>query len=194
MKALQKLLSGGINFVRLPGGKLPERHLDGAGVDCYVRAIIDPTQNEPKNRHMRKTVATLRRRDSDLIPDEYRDLYAKHMRGMVGDISWALGHNEVAYLGLGFNVEIPRSFAGYINLRGSIAIQSITAEQFPIDYGFDGEPFIMIRNHGYNPFHIHAGMRICQLVIMPVWSGRVIEAKRIKHNGRRSRTNGTAGK
>ncbi len=69
---------------------------------------------------------------------------------------------------LGFGVELPAGFAGYIFPRSSLSAKGIICELPPIDAGYTGEIHAIITNNGRTTFQINKGDRIGQLVIMPV--------------------------
>lgn len=69
---------------------------------------------------------------------------------------------------LGFGVELPDGYVGYIFPRSSLSIKGIICELPPIDSGYRGEIHAIITNHSANTFRINEGDRIGQLVILPV--------------------------
>lgn len=75
---------------------------------------------------------------------------------------------QVLKIPLGFGVEIPVGYAGYIFPRSSLSSKGIVCELPPIDSGYRGEIHAVISNIGTIPYDITEGDRIGQLVIMPV--------------------------
>lgn len=75
---------------------------------------------------------------------------------------------QVLKIPLGFGVEIPVGYAGYIFPRSSLSSKGIVCELPPIDSGYRGEIHAVISNVGNIPYDIAEGDRIGQLVIMPV--------------------------
>lgn len=75
---------------------------------------------------------------------------------------------QVLKIPLGFGVEIPAGYAGYIFPRSSLSSKGIVCELPPIDSGYRGEIHAVISNVGKIPYDITEGDRIGQLVIMPV--------------------------
>ena len=75
---------------------------------------------------------------------------------------------EVLKIPLGFGLEIPDGYAGYIFPRSSLSAKGIVCELPPIDSGYRGEVHAIVSNVGYGRYDIAAGDRIGQLVIMPV--------------------------
>lgn len=177
---LLSTLTLAVKFAVLPGGKLPTKHPDrpgDAGLDCYVRAVVDPTKSsEPGN--IRKTV-------NDFSTDRI----------------YRLSPGNSVSLGLGFNVEIPFGMAGFIYPRGSSVINKESPHirhlqvlnTNPIDHGFTGEPWVELRNEGCNTIYIHLHDKLVQLVIVPVWCGRIVEVSKICGGARGNGSNGSTG-
>ena len=69
---------------------------------------------------------------------------------------------------LGFGVEIPDGYVGYVFPRSSLSAKGIVCELPPIDSGYRGEIHAVISNVSDTPHQITEGERIGQLVIMPV--------------------------
>lgn len=69
---------------------------------------------------------------------------------------------------LGFGVEIPDGYAGWIFPRGSLSVAGVVCELPPIDSGYTGEVHAVLSNVSKRAYRINAGDRIGQLVIMPV--------------------------
>lgn len=70
-------------------------------------------------------------------------------------------------ISLGFGVEIPDGFVGFIFPRSSLSSRGITCELPPIDSGYRGEIHAVITNHTSEAFYVNPGLRIGQLVILP---------------------------
>lgn len=75
---------------------------------------------------------------------------------------------QVLKLPLGFGVEIPDGYVGYIFPRSSLSARGIVCELPPIDSGYRGEIHAVVSNVGGDGYDIKQGDRIGQLVIMPV--------------------------
>lgn len=80
------------------------------------------------------------------------------------DIVIETGKNVIP---LGFNVEIPPGFAGFLYPRSSVMGNNTSYPVAPIDSDYTGEFNLVIYNPG-DPFILKQGTRLCQLVIMPV--------------------------
>lgn len=199
MKALQlarKLVSP-VKFVVLPGGKLPERKHDGdAGVSCYTRAIII-ARPDPKNPNMRETWwdFTLKGQPYHKALHDGESRFGTDSKGH----HYRLLPGESVSIGLGFNVEIPLGLGGFLEPRGSVIVKKgqrihlRVLNTNPVDSGFTGEPWAEIRNDGREVFNIYHYSALVQLVIKPVWIGKIQQVKRIKAGTRGNGSNGSTG-
>lgn len=75
---------------------------------------------------------------------------------------------QVAKIPLGFGVEVPDGYAGYIFPRSSMAAKGIVCELPPVDSGYRGEIHAIISNVGNETQEIPENTRIGQLIVMPV--------------------------
>lgn len=68
----------------------------------------------------------------------------------------------------GVHVELPPETAGlFVSKSGLMMRHDITATGL-IDEGFSGEILVKLFNHGREDYHVRAGDKIGQLVVMPV--------------------------
>jgi dUTP pyrophosphatase len=71
----------------------------------------------------------------------------------------------------GLVVEIPRGFQGEIRPRSGLALShGVTVLNAPgtIDSDYRGEVRVLLINHGMEPFTVSRGLRIAQLLFVPV--------------------------
>jgi dUTP pyrophosphatase len=88
----------------------------------------------------------------------------------------------------GFCIEIPLGYFGYILPRSSLIKRengNMVVMASPIDAGYRGQIFTMVRNNGDHPLIIDMGQRVSQMVILPhatidgfVWSTYLPESNR----------------
>lgn len=190
--AIPKILLQGISFVLIPGGKLPVRNHNGmdAGLDCFTRAIIDLKEIDQKNPRQRSVITDLTEKTL-ISKDRY---YLEHIGEDEEGTFWGLKEGESVSIGLGFNVKIPFGMAGFLFPRGSTAMKQLEIlSTNPIDHGFDGEPWLELKNGGYGTFKIRRNMRLVQLVIMPVWYGKIKQVKHFNGGARGHNSNGSTG-
>ena len=69
---------------------------------------------------------------------------------------------------LGFGLDLPAGFGAFIYPRSSQSKRGINCGLSPLDPGYTGEMHALIHNCGHEAYHIHAGDRIGQLVVLPV--------------------------
>jgi dUTP diphosphatase len=83
-----------------------------------------------------------------------------------------LGPGERALVGTGLTVAIPNGHAGYVQPRSGLAARhGITVLNTPglVDAGYRGELKVVLLNTDRSePFVVEPGMRIAQLVVVPV--------------------------
>ena len=83
-----------------------------------------------------------------------------------------LGPGERALVGTGLAVAIPEGYAGFVQPRSGLAAKhGISVVNAPglVDSGYRGELRVVLLNTDLaEPFVVEAGMRIAQLVVLPV--------------------------
>lgn len=75
---------------------------------------------------------------------------------------------EIAKVPLGFGIEVPDGYAGYVFPRSSMAVKGLVCELPPVDSGYRGEIHAIISNVSNEAHTISKDTRIGQLVITPV--------------------------
>ena len=75
---------------------------------------------------------------------------------------------EIAKIPLGFGIEVPDGFAGYVFPRSSMAAKGLVCELPPVDSGYRGEIHAIISNVSNQEQVIRKGTRVGQLVITPI--------------------------
>lgn len=105
------------------------------------------------------------------VPEKHRP-HRMHANDAGADVympyNLILNPGEIAKIPLGFGIEVPDGFAGYIFPRTSMAVQGLVCELPPIDSGYNGEIHAIVSNISSNPYKLMEGSRIGQLVILPV--------------------------
>ncbi len=96
----------------------------------------------------------------------------------------------------GIAIALPKGYEAQIRSRSGLAIKyGITCLNSPgtIDSDYRGEIFIILINHGQNPFIIKRGMRIAQLILthydIITWN----EVKKLDHTNRGEKGLGSTG-
>jgi dUTP pyrophosphatase len=82
-----------------------------------------------------------------------------------------LGPGERVVVGTGLAVAIPDGYAGFVQPRSGLAARhGIGVVNSPglVDSGYRGEVRVVLLNTARQPFVVEPGMRIAQLVVLPV--------------------------
>ncbi|HUK95263.1 MAG TPA: dUTP diphosphatase [Gaiellaceae bacterium] len=99
-----------------------------------------------------------------------------------------LGPGERAVVGTGLAVAIPERFAGFVQPRSGLAARhglSVVNAPGLIDSGYRGEIRVVLLNTDRNePFVVEAGMRIAQLVVLPVPELELVEIEELPDSER----------
>ena len=99
-----------------------------------------------------------------------------------------LGPGERATVGTGLAVAIPEGYAGFVQPRSGLASRhGITIVNAPglVDSGYRGELRVVLLNtDAAEPFLVEPGMRIAQLVVMPVTSSEPVAVDELPESER----------
>jgi len=88
----------------------------------------------------------------------------------------------------GFSIAIPSGYEGQIRPRSGLAMKGISIPNTPgtIDPDYRGEVSVLLINHGSQDFRVTRGMRVAQLVVLPVPRIEWQEVKELPSTGRGS--------
>jgi dUTP pyrophosphatase len=107
-----------------------------------------------------------------------------------------VGPGERAVIPTGLAVEIPEGYGGFVLPRSGLAARNgITLLNAPglIDAGYRGEVQVVFHNtDGAEPFVVEPGMRIAQLVVMPVPAVALVESETLAESDRGERGFGSS--
>ena len=106
-----------------------------------------------------------------------------------------LGAGERALVSTGLAVAIPDGYAGYVQPRSGLAAKhgiSIVNTPGLVDSGYRGELMVNLLNTGREPFVVEPGMRIAQLVVLPVPDVRLVEVDQLPESERGARGFGSS--
>lgn len=109
----------------------------------------------------------LLKKDNFLIPPK-RSHLTDAGADVVSTIKATIKPHEVLPIPLGYGVEIPNGYVGYLLPRSGHAKQSLSVLTPPIDSGYTGELILLLANLSNTPKTIEVGQRVGQLVIMPI--------------------------
>jgi dUTP pyrophosphatase len=109
-----------------------------------------------------------------------------------------LGPGERALVGTGIAVAIPAGHAGLVTPRSGLAAEhGITIVNTPglVDSGYRGEVLVVLLNTDREQaFTVEPGMRIAQLVVMPVPALEPVEVEELPETERGARGYGSSGR
>jgi dUTP diphosphatase len=139
-------------------------------------------------------VAVRRLRDDATLPSQAYDGDAG--LDLAACEAFTLDPGERAVVPTGIAVEIPEGYAGFVQPRSGLAARhGIGLVNSPglIDSGYRGEiKVILVNTDVREPFAIEPGMRIAQLVVMPVPAVRLVEADELAVSERGGRGFGSS--
>ena len=99
-----------------------------------------------------------------------------------------LGPGERAAVPTGLAVAIPEGYAGYVQPRSGLAARNgLTIVNTPglVDSGYRGELVVILLNTDREvPFVVEPGMRIAQLVVLPVPEVELVEVDELPESER----------
>jgi dUTP pyrophosphatase len=99
-----------------------------------------------------------------------------------------LGPGERATVPTGLAVAIPEGFAGFVQPRSGLAARhGLTVVNSPglVDSGYRGELRVVLLNtDAREPFVVEPGMRIAQLVVLPVPELELVEVEELPESER----------
>ena len=107
-----------------------------------------------------------------------------------------LGPGERAVVPTGLAVAIPDGYAGFVQPRsGPASRHGITIVNAPglVDSGYRGELMVVLHNTDRDePFVVEAGMRIAQLVVLPIPEVELVEVEELPATERGGRGFGSS--
>ena len=89
---------------------------------------------------------------------------------------------ERALIKTGIKIQLPKGTEAQMRPRSGLAIKngiSLVNSPGTIDEGYRGEIGVIVINHGQETFKVEKGMKICQMVIKPVWRVNVEEVSEL---------------
>ena len=82
--------------------------------------------------------------------------------------NFVINPGETLKIPLGFGLEIPDGYVGFIFPKSGLSSKGIVSELAPIDSGYRGEIHAIIHNQSNEKIHFDKGQKIGQLVIFPL--------------------------
>jgi dUTP pyrophosphatase len=107
-----------------------------------------------------------------------------------------LAPGQRALVPTGLAVAIPEGYAGFVQPRSGLAAKhgiSIVNTPGLVDSGYRGELLInLVNTDNHEPFTVEAGMRIAQLVIIPIPELELVEVDELPESERGVRGHGSS--
>jgi dUTP pyrophosphatase len=138
-------------------------------------------------------VAVRRLRPDAHIPDQAYDGDAGFDLSACDHV--VLRPGERAVVATGLAVEIPDGYAGFVQPRSGLAARygiGIVNSPGLIDSGYRGEIQVVLLNTGAEIFSVEPGMRVAQLVVLPVATVRLVEVDELAASERGTRGFGSS--
>jgi len=98
-----------------------------------------------------------------------------------------LAPGSIALVGCGFAMAVPDGYEAQVRPRSGLASKSgVTVVNSPgtIDADYRGEVMVPLINLGRLPFTVERGMRIAQMVVLPVPPVRLVEVEELEATDR----------
>ena len=143
---------------------------------------------------MTLTVKIRRERDDIPLPEYATDQAAGMDLRASEDL--VLEPGQIAGVGTGLHIELPAGYEAQIRPRSGLALKhGISVPNAPgtIDADYRGEIRVILVNLGREPFPIHAGDRIAQMVMAPVTRVSWQPSETLNETGRQSGGFGSTG-
>lgn len=158
----------------MPGGKLPVRTTDGSiGYDTFARAIVSPTEKDPKDARFRKCLF-----DFTHLPEDaaMRSRIFETEAGLV----YRMRPHESITVGIGFvTAMIFPMFYWTAPRSGLSSVKGVTVTNAPgtVDPDYRGEAGVLVYNRNDHEFDIGHHMRIAQVLFQVAIIPTLIETR-----------------
>lgn len=113
------------------------------------------------------------------------------------DEAMTIAPGQTALIPLGFAMELPEGYAGFVFARSGLATKRGLAPANKvgiIDADYRGECLVPLHNHGTQPQTVQPGERIAQMAVLPFLACDFIEAEALSDTDRGTGGFGSTGK
>lgn len=101
---------------------------------------------------------------------------------------------EQKTVGTGIAIEVPEGYVGIVRDRaGIVQKMNVHTVAGTFDSGFRGELSIMLVNMNDKTVEIEKGMRIAQIILIPIVKAKIVEVKKLSETERGERSFGSTG-
>lgn len=109
-------------------------------------------------------------------------------------VAETLAPGEVKAIPTGLEMAIPSGHVGLIWDKSGLSLEAVHRLAGVVDAGYRGEVRVVLANLGRRPFKVDPGMKVAQMLIQPVKSVKVLEARTLKATSRGRGGFGSTGK
>lgn len=92
--------------------------------------------------------------------------------------SYIILPNSTVVIPFKVKLHLNKNECGIICMRSSFAILGLIANTAPLDYGYKGEPHLIVHNISNNPITLNIGTSVCQIVIFKIPKSKGVFGKR----------------
>lgn len=157
----------------LPGGQLPRRQTPGSiGYDVAIRAIVSPTELDPHNPQLRRTIYNFHGWSSD--PQVSPQVVCCGQ-----EYVYRMNPGESVLVGVGFLTAMVFPMFYWVSPRSGLASKwgiSVTNAPGTVDPDYRGEAGVLVYNRNQHSFDLRHGMRIAQIVFQKAEIPELVEA------------------
>jgi dUTP pyrophosphatase len=94
----------------------------------------------------------------------------------------------------GIAIEVPRGYVGIVRDRaGIVQKMNVHTVAGTFDSGFRGEVSVLLVNMNDKTVEIEKGMRIAQIILIPIAKAKIVEVKKLSETERGNRSFGSTG-
>lgn len=170
-----------VKFFVLPGGKKPLRATEGAvGFDFFLRAAVSPSEMEPNNRILRKTLFNFKDTPRDNPFIERHILITPAENGSGTELAYMMEPGESVLVGVGVVFEMDFPLFHWVAPRSGLAAKwGITVTNAPgtVDPDYRGEAGVLVLNTNKHPFPLKKDMKIAQALFQRAVIPELVEVK-----------------
>lgn len=170
-----------VKFFVLPGGKKPFRATDGAvGFDFFLRAVVSPSEMEPRNKILRKTLFNFKDapKDNPFVARHVLVTPAENEPGV--ELAYLMEPDESVLVGVGVVFEMDFPLFHWVAPRSGLASKwGITVTNAPgtVDPDYRGEAGVLVLNTNKHPFPLKKDMKIAQALFQRAVIPELVEVE-----------------
>lgn len=94
----------------------------------------------------------------------------------------------------GVHIEIPKGYVGFLKSKSGLNVKHDLTSEGVIDSGYTGSIVVKLYNHGDFSYQVKEGDKIPQIVILPIWSGDLVQVDHFEDTDRGKNGFGSTGR